>query len=113
MIYDKNNVFAKIIRGEIPCNKVYEDEDLIAFHDINPAAPIHILALPKKSSINYSDFITSSSSAEISRFFTKVNQIAMSNTQDFRLVTNCGIESGQSVFHFHVHILGGKKFKDL
>lgn len=113
VLYDRNNIFAKIIRGELPCKKVHEDENLIAFHDINPVAPVHILVAPKKDCINYTDFINSTTAEDVSHFFTKVNQIALAHTGDFRLVTNCGVESGQTVFHFHIHIIGGSKLKDI
>ena len=108
MYYDDNNIFAKIIRGDLSSKKVYEDDSVLAFHDVNPVAPVHILVVPKGKYMNYNHFITKASSDEISNFFIKVNEIAKSNgLKDFRLVTNCGKESGQTVFHFHIHIIGG------
>ena len=76
MIYDKNNVFAKVIRGEIPSQKIYEDDFILAFHDISKATPIHILVIPKGEYINFPDFIAKAKSTEISHFFTKVAEVA-------------------------------------
>ena len=115
-IYDKNNLFAKIIRGEIKSNKIYEDENILAFHDISKAAPIHILVVPKGEYINFSDFVTKAEALEIANFFQKLDEIAKKLEIDksgFRLITNNGNDSHQTVEHFHVHILAGKKLGPL
>ncbi len=111
MQYDKNNIFAKIIRGEIPCNKVYEDDICIAFHDISPAAPTHILVLPKGDYISFDDFTENADPKFIAAFFQrirKVAHIAGVEKNGYRLLCNHGKEASQTVFHFHVHILGGR-----
>lgn len=115
-MYDSNNIFAKIIRGEIPADKIYEDKYVLAFHDIAPAAPIHVLVIPKGPYKDYADFINKASAEEVSYYFTKINEIASSLGLDkdgFRLCSNVGTNSGQSVFHFHTHILSGSKFGEL
>ncbi|MEH0831542.1 histidine triad nucleotide-binding protein [Anaplasma bovis] len=107
--YDDSNVFARILRGELPAKKVYEDDHVLAFHDINPSAPVHILVIPKKSCVSYVDFIGSSSDEEISKFFRSVHKIAEQcnlHKTGYRLLTNHGKSAGQIVYHFHVHILG-------
>lgn len=112
-IYDHNNVFARIIRGELPCNKVYEDDAVIAFHDIAAEAPIHVLVLPKAPFTCYSQFITHNPPEKISAFFKTVQVIieklglTMEN-QGYRLVTNQGSNAGQTIAHFHLHILSGE-----
>ncbi len=115
-MYDKNNVFAKIIRGEIPANKIYEDEFLLAFHDISKATPIHVLVIPKGEYINFSDFVSNAKSEEISHFFKKVSEVAKTVgavESGFRLIANSGINAHQTVPHFHIHILAGKKMGPL
>ncbi|MCC2646359.1 MAG: hypothetical protein K0R02_424 [Rickettsiaceae bacterium] len=114
-MYDKNNIFAKIIRGEIPSNKVYEDDKVLAFHDIAPAAPIHVLVIPKGEYQNFNEFVSQASAEETKYFFYKVNEIAktLETQNNYRLITNIGSEAGQSVFHFHVHIISGKKLETL
>jgi histidine triad (HIT) family protein len=110
--YDSSNIFAKIIRGEIPCKKVFEDEKILAFHDISKAAPIHILVIPKGEYISFSDFTSKASNQEIVDFFKKVRDIAHSaglGESGYRLVTNNGSDASQTVPHFHAHIMGGKK----
>ena len=105
--YDKNNVFHKIIHGQLSCKKVYESDSVLAFHDINPISKIHVLVIPKKEYINYSDFISNAQKDEIANFFIEVHRIATEDLKldDYKLVTNCGAKSGQVVFHFHVHII--------
>lgn len=115
-MYDKNNVFVKIIGKDIPVDIIYEDDNLIAFNDIHPVAPIHIIIIPKKEYIDYSDFILKASNDEIKDYFTKLPYIAslVGLDQDgYRLITNTGVKSGQSVFHFHFHIIGGKTISKL
>ncbi len=116
MSYDKNNIFAKIIRGEIPANKIYEDDKILAFHDISKAAPVHVLVIPKGDYINFSDFSAKADAAEIADFFKKVANLATQLDLDktgYRLVSNIGADASQSVAHFHVHILGKKKLGGL
>ena len=107
-------IFCKIIKGEIPSNKVYEDEDVLAFHDINPAAPIHILVIPKKHISMLTD-LKKEDEALIGRIYTIINKIAEQEgfkEQGYRVIANCGKDSGQEVMHIHFHILGGKKLGD-
>jgi diadenosine tetraphosphate (Ap4A) HIT family hydrolase len=109
MQYDKNNVFAKIIRGEIPSKKVYEDEQVLAFYDINPSSKVHILVIPKGEYVSFDDFMQKAGDGEIVHFFKKVQEIAKDagvSKTGYRIVTNHGKNSGQIVFHFHVHIQG-------
>ncbi len=109
-MYNKNNIFAKIITGEIPATKLYEDEVLIAIKDINPAAPIHILVIPKGNYINFADFVKKAPSDHINHYFKTIAKIAKDNgANEYRTVSNNGLSSGQSVFHFHTHILSGSK----
>jgi histidine triad (HIT) family protein len=111
MKYDDNNVFAKIIKKEIPANIVYEDSEVIAFKDIDPKAPVHILVISKHSKAqNFQEFIDLESEENVAKFMKKVAKIATENTLEYRLITNTGELAGQSVFHFHVHILGGRRF---
>lgn len=107
-MYDKNNIFAKIIKGDIPAKKLYEDEKIIAIKDINPAAPIHILVIPKGNYLDFDDFVASSTPEDISHYFKTIRVIARENgAENYRLVSNKGAAAGQSVFHFHTHILSG------
>lgn len=109
--YDKNNIFAKIIRDEIPSEKIYEDDTVLAFRDINPAAPVHILVIPKKDSVSFNDFVANSTDDEVGGFFRKIQEIAKSQGLEsggYRIVANCGEKAGQMVFHFHVHLMGYK-----
>lgn len=110
--YDSNNIFAKIIRGEIPASKVYEDEKILAFHDISRSAPVHVLVIPKGEYISFADFSSKAPAQEIVDFFRKLGEIATSLGLDesgYRLVANHGSDASQTVPHFHVHILGGNK----
>jgi histidine triad (HIT) family protein len=109
--YDPNNVFARILRGEIPCRKVYEDEHALAFHDINPQAPVHVLVIPKGAYVSFADFSAKASEAEIAGFFRAVGAVARAlglESEGYRLLANMGPASGQEVPHFHVHIFGGR-----
>lgn len=111
MSYDPNNIFAKIMRGEIPCNKVYEDTFAFAFHDIAPEAPVHVLVVPKGNYISFDDFTQHAPDRLKIGFLSAVQKIAQQLGVDktgYRLVTNHGSDASQSVEHFHVHILGGK-----
>lgn len=116
MHYDKNNIFAKIIRGEIPAQKVYEDANILAFYDISKASPIHVLVIPKGEFIDFIDFTTKENPLEVANFFKKVAEIAKDLKVDesgFRMITNNGSDAHQTVKHFHVHILAGKKLGPL
>ena len=113
-MYDKNNIFAQILDGRLKCDKVYEDDDVLAFRDAFPKAPVHVLVIPKKQYIDYSDFIQNAPSEYIAAFFSKVNHvIELLKLDSFRLLNNKGSRSGQSVFHFHLHILGGRTMSEL
>ena len=105
-----NCLFRKIIKGEIPSNKVYEDDEILAFKDINPVAPVHILVIPKKH-ISCAKDIKVEDEALLGRMFTVINQIAKEQKLDngFRIVNNCGEDGRQEVMHLHFHLLGGKK----
>ncbi len=110
MAYDPDNVFAKILRDEIPCNKVYEDAHALAFHDINPQAPVHVLVIPKGEYVSLDDFARDAPAEAVGRFFAKVARIARDlgvAGEGYRLIANTGRHGGQEVPHFHVHILGG------
>jgi diadenosine tetraphosphate (Ap4A) HIT family hydrolase len=112
MTYDDNNIFAKILRGEIPCKKIYEDDDVLAFNDINPKAPVHILVIPKGRYISAVDFGQKASAGEIKALYAAVSKIATEQkleAEGFRVIANTGLNGGQEVPHFHVHILGGRK----
>ncbi len=109
-LYDENNVFFKIINGDLFCDKVYEDEKILAFYDINPLAPVHILVIPKSKFISFSDFIENSPSSYIEHFFSVIKLIITNNEKlqsGYRLITNSGSNGGQIVNHFHFHIIGG------
>ena len=110
-MYDNNNIFARILRGEIPCTKVYEDAHTLAFHDINPAAPTHILVIPKGEYVSFHDFAAHASAEAMTVFFKAVQHIAADAGMadaGYRLLANHGADAGQEVPHFHVHILGGR-----
>ena len=116
MIYDENNIFAKILRGEIPCNKIYEDEFVLAFHDINPQKKIHALVIPKGEYINLDDFSLKASEKEISGLIKGISLVAkkigVSNEVKgggYRSLVNIGENGGQEVSHLHFHIFGGEK----
>ena len=115
-MYDENNIFAKILRKEIPCDKVYEDEFSLFFNDINPQAKIHVLGIPKFPCTTFSDFLKNADDENINSFFKSVqvviNNINIENT-GYRLITNSGEDGGQEVPHFHIHILAGEKIGSL
>ena len=109
--YDPNNIFARILRGEIPSKTVYEDEHALAFHDINPVAPHHILVIPKGPYVSWDDFSAKASDAEIAGFVRAVGSVAREAGMvepGYRLLANIGRQSGQEVPHLHVHIFAGK-----
>ncbi len=110
--YDDANIFARILRGEIPCQKVAESEHALAFRDINPQAPVHVLVVPKGRFVSAADFHTEASDAEIAGFWRLVGQVAKAEglePRGYRLLTNMGDEGGQEVPHFHVHVFGGRR----
>ena len=112
MAYDSNNIFAKILRGEIPCKKVYEDDFALSFHDIGPQAPVHVLVIPKGPYENQNDFAARASEAEMVGFMRALGKVAeMVGLTDggYRAIANCGLNGGQEVPHYHVHLLGGGK----
>lgn len=109
--YDDQNIFAKILRGEIPNRTVYEDEHALAFHDINPQAPVHILVIPKGDYVSWDDFSSNGSNAEIAGFIRAVGRVARDLglvEPGYRLLANVGINAHQEVPHLHVHLFGGK-----
>jgi len=111
MPYDQNNIFAKILRGEIPCRKVYEDDHTLAFEDINPQAPIHTLVIPKGKYVSMVDFTAKASDAEIAAFVRAIGEVAkIKGVKDsgYRILANSGEHSMQEVPHLHVHVFGGK-----
>lgn len=111
-MYDKNNIFAKIIQKEIPSKIIFEDEHLLAFHDLYPVAPVHALVIPKGDYSNYTDFVSHAPLETQAHFFKQVAILAKDLCgEDFRLCTNNGLQSGQTIFHFHMHIIGGEKLR--
>jgi len=108
MNYDKENIFAKILRGEIPCEKVYEDEYVLSFRDINPQAKMHVLIIPKDQYIDISDFLQNADFEYQSCFWQSVNKIIDDlnlRSKGFQMKTHKGKDGGQEVFHFHLHLL--------
>ncbi len=111
-MYDQNNIFAKILRGEIPCKKLHENEHALAFHDINPQMPVHILVIPKGPYTNLEEFNAGATLEEMGGFMKLVAEAASMagvNETGYRLVANNGADAHQEVPHFHVHIFGGRR----
>jgi len=111
MAYDPSNVFARILRGELSCRKVFEDEHVLAFHDINPQTPLHILVIPKGAYVSLDDFSAKASEAEIVAFVRALGRIARDHgvaESGYRVLANHGVHAHQEVPHFHVHIFGGR-----
>ncbi|MGB5078592.1 MAG: histidine triad nucleotide-binding protein [Sphingorhabdus sp.] len=109
--YDEQNIFAKILRGEIPNKTVFEDEWALAFHDINPQAPIHVLVIPKCACVSWDDFSATASDAAIAGYVRAIGAVARQLglvEQGYRLLANIGKDSHQEVSHLHVHLFGGK-----
>ena len=109
--YDDSNIFARILRGELPAKTVYEDEFALAFHDINPQAPLHILVIPKGAYVSWDDFSARASDAEIAGFVRAVGRVARDQglvAPGYRLLANIGADGGQEVPHLHVHLFGGQ-----
>ena len=115
MSYDKNNIFEKILRKEIPCKRIFENDHVFSFHDINPQKKIHALIIPKGDYINLDDFNNRASDQEIvalSKAITKVSKIlgiSVDTGKGYRALTNIGKHGGQEVPHLHVHLFGGEK----
>ena len=115
MSYDHNNIFAKILRNEIPCNKIYEDEFVLSFHDINPQKKIHALVIPKGKYIDLDDFTTKASASEIVGLLKGINTVAkklgisVDKGKGYRALTNINEHGGQEVPHLHFHLFGGEK----
>ena len=108
MSYDNENIFAKILRGEIPCDKIYEDEYILSFKDINPQAKTHVLIIPKEQHIDIADFLQNANSQYQSNFWASVNTIIDNlalRSKGFQIKTHKGKDGGQEVFHFHLHLL--------
>jgi len=110
--YDPQNIFARILKGEIPCKRVHEDDFALAFHDINPLSPTHVLVIPRGPYVSAADFHASASDAEIAGFWRAVGQVATCRGLEatgYRLLANMGEDAGQEVPHFHVHVCGGRQ----
>lgn len=111
LAYDDNNIFARILRGEIPAKKVYEDEFSLAFHDIAPQAPVHVLVIPKGAYVSWDDFSAKAPADEIAGFVRAVGHVARELglvAPGYRMLANIGVDGGQEVPHLHVHLFGGK-----
>ena len=109
MSYDENNIFAKILRGEIPCDKVYEDDHCLAFNDISPRAPVHVLVIPKGAYVNLDDFHNQASDQEIAALMRAVGMVARmtgASENGYRFISNNGVDARQEVPHLHIHVLG-------
>ena len=110
MPYDTSNIFARILRGEVPAKTVLESEHSLAFHDINPLAPIHVLVIPRGAYVSWDDFAAKASDAEIVDFIRTIGRVAAqvgADQQGYRLLSNIGKRGGQEVPHLHVHLFGG------
>jgi len=111
MSYDHNNIFAKMLRGEIKCDKVYEDDYALAFNDIQPKAPIHVLVIPKGPYLSIAHFTQDASPEEVAGFFRALGQVVNVlgvGDSGFRTIANTGLHGGQEVPHFHIHLLAGR-----
>ena len=109
--YDPNNIFARILRGEIPCNKVYENEHVLAFNDIAPRTPVHVLVIPKGAYVSWEDFSAKASDAELAAFTRAVGEVARLTgvaESGYRVIANTGRDGHQEVQHLHAHVLGGR-----
>lgn len=114
--YDDSNIFARILRGELPSKKVYEDDWALAFHDIQPQAPVHLLVIPKGRYVSWDDFSATASDAEIAGFVRAVGHVAREAglpAPGYRLLANIGRHGHQEVPHLHVHIFGGRQFREM
>ena len=115
MSYDNNNIFAKILKGEIPCNKIYEDDFVLSFHDINPQKKIHALVIPKGKYVDLDDFSQNASPEEMTGLLKGINTVAkklgisVDSGKGYRTLTNISEHGGQEVLHLHFHLFGGEK----
>ena len=115
MSYDDNNIFAKILRGEIPCKKIYEDDFVLSFHDINPQKKVHALVIPKGKYVNLEHFTSKASTEEIVGLMKGISTVAKKigissiDNSGFRTLSNVGENGGQEVPHLHFHLFGGEK----
>jgi len=110
MAYDPNNIFAKILRGEIPCKRVYEDDFAVAFYDIAPQAPVHVLVIPKGPYVSFDDFSATAPAAEVAGFYRAVQRVAAQlglGAGGYRVLSNVGADAHQEVQHFHLHVFAG------
>lgn len=110
--YDSGNIFAKILRGDIPAKKRFENDGVIAFDDVSPAAPVHVLVIPKGEYTDFGDFCAKAGEERVAAFFAAVREIAENvlglRENGYRLIMNTGADASQTVFHFHAHILAGR-----
>ena len=109
--YDDANIFARILRGEIPCKRVFENEHALAFHDISPQAPVHVLVIPRGRYVSLADFSANATDAELAGFWRAVGQVARDlglEAAGYRVLANMGAHAGQEVPHFHVHLFAGR-----
>ena len=115
MSYDDNNIFAKVLRGEIPCKKIYEDNFVLSFYDINPQKKIHALVIPKGKYVDFDDFCTKASSEEMNGLLKGINSvvkklgISVNNGKGYRILSNVSEHGGQEIPHLHFHLFGGEK----
>ena len=111
MSYDDSNIFNKILLGYIPCEKIYEDEEILCFKDIKPIAKIHVLIIPKEKYISFNDFVSNASENTITSFFKKIQKIADKlniSKSGYRIISNHSLDANQEVPHFHIHLVGGE-----
>ena len=109
--YDDGNIFARILRGELPCKKLFENEHALAFHDINPLAPVHVLVIPKGPYVSWDDFSEKATDAEMAALTRAIGEVARmvgADAQGYRVLSNVGKRAGQEVPHLHVHVFGGQ-----
>jgi diadenosine tetraphosphate (Ap4A) HIT family hydrolase len=110
-MYDSDNIFAKILKGELPAVRIYEDNHVLAFKDIHPAAPVHVLVITKKAYSSFDDFSARADEQETALFWRGVHKTTQAlglSSRGYRIVTNIGADGGQEVQHFHIHVLAGK-----
>lgn len=109
--YDFNNIFAKILKGEIKASKIYENDDVLAFHDAYPKAKVHALIIPKKAYVDLNDFLNKADSIEVANYFKAIQEVVKAlNIEEtgYRVISNCGKDANQEVMHLHFHILAGE-----
>ena len=112
MAYDESNVFARILRGELPCTKIYEDDHVLAFDDISPQAPVHVLVIPKGAYVTWEEFSAKASDAELAAFSRAIGEVARRKgvaESGFRVIANNGRDGVQDVQHLHAHVVGGRR----